>query len=95
MARQRKTLPARRKTAIDTSLLIRSAESLGRVIGSLQRQLDAARQLTVRSGNAGPAGNGHAPVRKRVARRNPKQKTVAGTARTIRRTTATKSSRSK
>ncbi len=42
----RKTLPARRRpSAYDDSLVIRSAESLGRMIGSLQRELDAARQM--------------------------------------------------
>jgi hypothetical protein len=46
MAKHGKTLPARRSRAIDDSLLIRSAESLGRMIGSLQRQLDdASRKL--------------------------------------------------
>jgi len=48
---------------MDESVLIRSAESLGRVIGTLQRQLDAARRL------AGSAvdrrENGHAPARQR------------------------------
>ena len=42
MARHGKTLPARRTPGMDDSLLIRSAESLGRMIGSLQRQLDGA-----------------------------------------------------
>jgi len=43
MAKQGKVLPARRrKESVDTSMLIRSAESLGRVIGTLQRQLDGA-----------------------------------------------------
>ncbi len=43
MAKQGKVLPARRpREAAEDSLLIRSAESLGRVIGSLQRQLDTA-----------------------------------------------------
>lgn len=39
--RKRKVLPARKSEASrdDDSLLIRSAESLGRVIGSLQRQM--------------------------------------------------------
>jgi hypothetical protein len=37
--RGRRTLPARKKKREDDSLLIRSAESLGRVIGSLQRQI--------------------------------------------------------
>jgi hypothetical protein len=64
VARQQKKLPARRQGAMDESLLIRSAESLGRVIGTLQRQLDAARRLV------GPAAverrnNGHAPARQR------------------------------
>lgn len=91
MARQRKTLPARRKNAIDTSLLIRSAESLGRVIGSLQRQLDAARQLTARSAGTEPGGYGHAPARKRASGASVKSTTAA---KTTRRTTP-KSSRSK
>lgn len=39
MAKRDKLLPAR-KPREDDSLLLRSAESLGRMIGSLQRQLD-------------------------------------------------------
>jgi hypothetical protein len=39
MAKQGKVLPARRPRGKE-SLLIRSAESIGRVIGTLQRQLD-------------------------------------------------------
>jgi hypothetical protein len=44
MAKRRKVLPARKqdRSRDDESLLIRSAESLGRMIGSLQRQLDDA-----------------------------------------------------
>jgi hypothetical protein len=41
----RKTIPARPsrdRSRDDESLLLRSAESLGRMIGSLQRQLDVA-----------------------------------------------------
>jgi hypothetical protein len=69
MAKQRKVLPARRKNVIgDDSLLIRSAESLGRLIGALQRQLEAARQLTVPDGGAEVEGDGHAPARKRAAK---------------------------
>jgi hypothetical protein len=66
MARQRKTLPARRN-AMDDSLLIRSAESLGRMIGSLQRQLDAARRLAAPAAvdRVDQRGNGHAPARTR------------------------------
>jgi hypothetical protein len=69
MAKQRKVLPARRKNVIgDDSLLIRSAESLGRLIGALQRQLEAARQLTVPDKGAEVEGDGHAPARKRAAK---------------------------
>jgi hypothetical protein len=63
MARQSKTLPARRQDPTNDSLLIRSAESLGRVIGSLQRQLDAARHLTSRATGAEFRANGHRPVK--------------------------------
>jgi hypothetical protein len=45
MAKRKKVLPARKqrdRSQDDESLLIRSAESLGRMIGSLQRQLDGA-----------------------------------------------------
>ena len=67
MARQ-KTLPARRQSAYDDSLLIRSAESLGRMIGSLQRQLDAARHAAgFDGGDVDVGGNGHAPSRTRVS----------------------------
>ena len=69
MAKQRKVLPAR-KTRDEESMLIRSAESLGRMIGSLQRQLDdAARNLprgldgdatTRRDGNGQRLTNGNA-----------------------------------
>jgi hypothetical protein len=40
MAKRQKLLPAHRREAVDDSALIRSAEALGRMIGSLQRQLD-------------------------------------------------------
>jgi len=46
MAKQGKLLPARRQRhgpQDEESVLVRSAESIGRVIGSLQRQLDGAR----------------------------------------------------
>jgi hypothetical protein len=44
MAKRRKVLPARgQREARDVKLrLLRSAESLGRMIGALQRQLEAA-----------------------------------------------------
>src|SRR5687767_6224534 len=43
MAKRSRMLPARRQRD-DESLLIRSAESLGRVIGTLQRRLEEARK---------------------------------------------------
>src|ERR1700754_3599950 len=46
MTKQKKVLPARRQRdqpQNGDSILLRSAESIGRVIGSLQRQLDNAR----------------------------------------------------
>ena len=63
MARQGKTPPARSaRPALDDSLLIRSAESLGRMIGSLQRQLDgASRKLGAGAGVIGAwSGDGNA-----------------------------------
>jgi len=55
VARQTKVLPARKprdRSRDDDSLLLRSAESLGRVIGALQRQLDSAtRRLSFSAGN--------------------------------------------
>ena len=59
MTRRRKVLPARRHNVTDDSLLIRSAESLGRMIGTLQRELDAARQLTGRAADAYSRRDGH------------------------------------
>ena len=87
MARQQKKLPARRRNTVDESLLIRSAESLGRVIGSLQRQLDAARRL-VGPVSVDQRGNGHSPARQRVSAKpaakaaKEKSKTKAATTRT-------------
>ena len=55
MTRRNKVLPTRKQPdrfSDDDSLLMRSAESLGRVIGALQRQLDSAtKRLTHSSGN--------------------------------------------
>jgi len=64
MARQRKLLPARRREAVDESVVIRSAETLGRMIGSLQRQLDGAAKRFAGSMDDGAdgvdvRGNGH------------------------------------
>ena len=70
----RKTLPAHptRDRTRDESLLLRSAESLGRMIGSLQRQLDVA---TGRLTAGKPNGRG----RKRVAAARSNAKANSGT----------------
>jgi hypothetical protein len=59
MAKQSKTLPGRKqhdRSRDEESLLLRSAESLGRVIGSLQRQLDVATKHLTESVKDGAAG---------------------------------------
>ena len=60
MARQGKAIPGR-KARDEESLLLRSAESLGRMIGLLQRQLDgAARSMAATTGDAlSEIGNGN------------------------------------
>lgn len=60
----RKTIPAhpsRDRSRDDESLLLRSAESLGRMIGSLQRQLDVA---TGRLSESKPDGRGNAHAKR-------------------------------
>ena len=56
MAKQKRALPKRKprdRSRDEESLLLRSAESLGRVIGSLQRQLDSAtKRLSATAGDA-------------------------------------------
>ena len=64
--------PARDRTRDNESLLLRSAESLGRMIGSLQRQLDVA---TGRLTSGKPNGSG----RKRVAAGRSSAKAKSGT----------------
>lgn len=68
MTKRGRTLPARRQH-VEDALLIRSAESLGRIIGTLQRQLDgASKQLSsagglkkMFSGDGHAGGDGHHP----------------------------------
>jgi hypothetical protein len=66
MAKRKKALPARKqrdRSRDDDSVLLRSAESLGRLIGLLQRQLDTAtRRLSTDAGRT--------PVRERAKSRN-------------------------
>jgi hypothetical protein len=52
--------PARDRSREDESLLLRSAESLGRMIGSLQRQLDIA---TRRIASTGATAGARKPVK--------------------------------
>ena len=58
--------PARDRSREDESLLLRSAESLGRMIGLLQRQLEVA---TGRLTGSKPNGAGRKKCRARRARR--------------------------
>lgn len=54
MAKQKRALPSRKprdRSRDDESLLLRSAESLGRVIGALQRQLDSATKRLAATAN--------------------------------------------
>jgi hypothetical protein len=80
----RKTIPAqprRDRSREDESLLLRSAESLGRMIGSLQRQLDIA---TGRLQDSKP--NGRVTRKSVTAKRSAKAKSGTTTARGVART---------
>ena len=63
--------PAARKPRVDNALLMRSAESLGRMIGSLQRQLDDVTKRLSRDGAAKGSKSTQATsaARKTAARR--------------------------
>ena len=59
MAKRRKAPPARKAGEVqmeEHSLLLRSAESLGRVIGALQRQLDDASRRMSSGTRESPGG---------------------------------------
>ena len=79
MAKRKTVLRARKpsdRPRDDDSLLLRSAESLGRVIGALQRQLDGATRRL-----AGSGGNGLAqPRRPRAAKKGAATKRKRSTA---------------
>ena len=87
MAKRNKVLPARKRrdrSRDDESLLIRSAESLGRMIGSLQRQLDGAGRRLAETANDVvenlpdiPLGGGRDVSRRSGAKR--KRTTTTGT----------------
>jgi hypothetical protein len=89
MAKRRKVLPARKprdRSRDDDSLLLRSAESLGRVIGALQRQLDEAthRLKTAAPGAAAKKGT------KRSRKTKGATKAAKGSRKTTRSRAATK-----
>ena len=86
MAKQSK-VPSARRLRDEEALLVRSAESLGRIIGSLQRQLeDLGMRMPGQDGRAAVGwrtdGNGNGPARHtgRVATRKPARTDAAGTA---------------
>ena len=67
MAKRERAVSSRPRSRNQESLLIRSAESLGRVIGSLQRQLAVAtKQLTATSAAARDEGELPRKVAKRA-----------------------------
>lgn len=91
MAKRRKVLPARQprdRSRDDDSLLLRSAESLGRVIGALQRQLDEATQRLSSVGSTGTSATGaRAQSRKTTgakkgSRKTPSARKAAGARKT-------------
>jgi hypothetical protein len=101
MTRQIKLLPARKprdRSRDDDSLLLRSAESLGRVIGALQRQLDGAtRRLSHSTGYGEPSPAARTarkstapPSRKASARRTRLQASASAQPAARSRATATK-----
>jgi hypothetical protein len=94
MTKRKTVLPARKqrdRSRDDDSLLLRSAESLGRVIGALQRELDkAARQLSADPAGdddrGGPTARPQAPPKgtRRAKGKTAKTKVRAKTKRTAR-----------
>jgi hypothetical protein len=92
MAKRGRVLPARKqrdRSREDESLLMRSAESLGRMIGTLQRQLDGAGKRISESADdvmenvpGIPLGGGKGVSRKRGTTRKKKKKSASGTKRT-------------
>ena len=81
MTKRGKVLPARRpreRFASEESILLRSAETIGRVIGTLQRQLDGARgrlSTFVADSELTHSNNGSRPARK--AKQKPPRKNAA------------------
>jgi hypothetical protein len=87
MTKHGKALPARkpreRSRDDDDSMLLRSAESLGRVIGALQRQLDhATRRLSAAAlepmGGNGRTGHSQSATKKKPGKRPARSRKTAG-----------------
>ena len=79
MAKQKRALPARKRrdrSRDDESLLLRSAESLGRVIGSLQRQLDDATRRLSATPRDGWEAIPSLPELKKATRRGTKKRSA-------------------
>src|SRR5688572_21434676 len=78
MAKRSKQLPARKpsdRSRDDDSMLLRSAESLGRVIGALQRQLDGVtKRLSYPNG-----GSEVSRVKRRIVRKSAATKRTSAT----------------
>jgi len=90
MAKQGKTLPARRPREMESSLFLRSAESLGRVIGTLQRQLDTASKRLIHDvDDTTPANNDQRP------RKTKKTKAAKATKKTAKKTKTTRAAANK
>ena len=78
MAKRSKALPARKsaRSRDDDSVLIRTAESLGRMIGSLQRQLQDATSYMSEAGDAALEALPELPQFDDVFGREPKNATA-------------------
>jgi hypothetical protein len=84
--------PARDRSREDESLLLRSAESLGRMIGLLQRQLDVATRRM--AGTRADAGGARTPVKAKGGGSKARSGTAArGTAKKSASSTAVRTSR--
>ena len=84
MAKRKKVLPARKqerdRSRDDESLLMRSAETLGRMIGTLQRQLDGAtKRLSKADGGVPSSKRKTVKPKATSARRTSARKTAART----------------
>jgi hypothetical protein len=80
MAKQKRALPARTpgdRSRDDESLLLRSAESLGRMIGALQRQLDGATKRLSETASGAVDIMPPLPGRKTATRRGTKKRSAA------------------